>query len=127
MVMRLAKAWDCLSFFAWQLNAGHDAAGKAVKSSCRGSQLEARQLAQALQRSEEALEEAEQDAAAHEDAAEGLFEELDQTRAARASLEGQLVGSRVCLRLCTMVFMLQHGVSDPRSVCAIVCLDVSVW
>ena len=62
---------------------------------CRSSQEEARDLWQALQASAEALESATQDAAAHEDAAGDLIEELDQARAERSAIDNQLTEAKV--------------------------------
>ena len=63
----------------------------------RNSQEEAQELSQALKASAEEVEEARRDAAAHEDAAADFLEELDQSRAERASVDSQLTDAKVQL------------------------------
>lgn len=72
---------------------------ETVQYRCRGSQGELEELAQALQASEQALQDARRDAAAHEDAAGDFLEELDETRAEKAALEQQLADAKVSCML----------------------------
>lgn len=86
---------------------------ETVPYHCRGSQEESEELAQALQASEQALKDARQDAAAHEDAAGDFLEELDETRAEVAALEQQLADAKVS---CMMTaFFAGQPLAIPRA------------